>query len=78
MEFFVENAHTPLTITDIADGCSIGKSTAYRLMNGLVSAGLVSKILRKNGLCASFPRVDCYGHLHLKCVTCGKIIHLSN
>ncbi|HHT87374.1 MAG TPA: helix-turn-helix domain-containing protein [Clostridiales bacterium] len=77
--FLSENAHTPLTITDIAEGCSIGKSTAYRLMNGLVSAGLVSKILRKNGFVYQLSAcVDCYGHLHLKCVTCGKIIHLSN
>ena len=52
---------------------------SVRLMNGLVSAGLVSKILRKNGFVYQLSAcVDCYGHLHLKCVTCGKIIHLSN
>ncbi|NLB60980.1 MAG: helix-turn-helix domain-containing protein [Clostridiales bacterium] len=77
--FLSENAKKPLSIAEIAGGCNICKSTVYRLIKGLVDAGLVSKILRKNAFVYQLSScVECLDHLHLKCATCGKVIHLSH
>lgn len=76
--FLSENAKKPLSIAEIAGGCNIGRSSVYRLIKGLVNAGLVCKILRKSGFVYQLSScVECLDHMHLKCVTCGKLIHLS-
>ena len=56
----------------------IGQTTVYRQMERLVAEGKVQKYIL-DGTSACFEYVG--GHdgncFHLKCVTCGKLIHLE-
>ncbi len=60
--------------------CSIGKATVYRYLDRLVSQGQVRKFLLEEGASACYQYVEepgqCQEHFHLKCVTCGALIHL--
>lgn len=62
-------------------GCEVNLSTIYRYMDKLVEEGSVMKYLTDKGEKAGFqyvdPEHDCHCHLHLKCVNCGKILHLN-
>ena len=59
----------------------IGKTTVYRCLDKLVESGLVRKFTAGRGQSATFQLVEphrgCDSHLHLKCVSCGKFIHLD-
>ena len=58
-----------------------GKSTLYRLITGLVEEGKVRRFVRGHGRQFAYQIVDCencHSHLHLKCVGCGKLIHLDH
>ncbi|MBQ5969906.1 MAG: transcriptional repressor [Clostridia bacterium] len=63
------------------DGLSVGKTTAYRHIQRLVDSGRVRKFVEPDGKCATFQYLDevgdCSAHLHLKCVRCGRFIHLD-
>ncbi|MBR6314463.1 MAG: transcriptional repressor [Clostridia bacterium] len=81
-----ENSERALTIEEWTallhkQGAPIGKTTVYRWMDKLVESGLVRKFTAGRGQSATFqpvePHRDCDSHLHLKCVSCGKFIHLD-
>ena len=59
-----------------------GQSTVYRLITRLVEDGEVKRFVKGNGRKFVYQIVDCHGcgsaHLHLKCVGCGKLIHLDH
>lgn len=61
------------------DGNHIGKATLYRFLDNLV----LTKEIRKsyntdiNGFEYQMTLGDCDSHLHLKCKSCGLVIHLS-
>lgn len=57
-----------------------GRSTVYRLMTHLVEDGSVKKFIRGNTRKAAYQIVNgehCDCHLHLKCLDCGRLIHLD-
>ena len=57
-----------------------GKSTVYRLMTHLTEDGTVKQFTRKGSRRAAYQIVagdHCDCHLHLKCMDCGKLIHLD-
>ena len=57
-----------------------GKSTVYRLMTHLVEDGSVKRFMRKNSRTSAYQIVlgeHCDCHLHLKCLDCGRLIHLE-
>ncbi len=64
-----------------ARGETIGKTTVYRWMDKLVQSGRVRKFTAGRGESATFqlmePHRGCESHLHLKCLSCGKFIHLD-
>lgn len=58
----------------------LGKSTVYRLMTHLVEEGTVKRFVRGNSRKFAYQIVigeHCDCHLHLKCMSCGKLIHLD-
>ena len=62
------------------DGDVPGRSTVYRLMTHLVEEGSVKRFVRGNSRKFAYQIVmgeHCDCHLHLKCVDCGKLIHLD-
>ena len=57
-----------------------GKSTVYRLITHLVEDGAVKRFSRDNSRRSAYQIVmgeHCDCHLHLKCMGCGKLIHLD-
>ena len=58
-----------------------GRSTVYRLMQRLVSEGLVIRSAPGNSRRAKYQIAKCgsrAAHLHLKCIVCGRLFHLSH
>ena len=57
-----------------------GKSTVYRLIAKLVEEGCVRRISDGKSRHATYQYISegrCSEHLHLKCKSCGKLIHLD-
>ena len=55
-------------------------STVYRLMTKLVAEGTVKRFVRGNSRKFAYQIVmgeHCDCHLHLKCMGCGRLIHLD-
>lgn len=58
-----------------------GKSTVYRLITHLTEEGRVKKFSRPDTRKAAYQIImgeHCDSHLHLKCLDCGKLIHLDD
>lgn len=67
-------------LCDSIEGKTPGKSTVYRLVGELAEEGLLRKFPKKSGhgwLYQYHTGGDCAGHLHLKCTSCGKLVHLE-
>ncbi len=57
-----------------------GTSTVYRLMTRLVEEGRVKRFSKSGGRGYVYQIVagrSCQTHLHMKCVLCGRLLHLS-
>lgn len=58
-----------------------GKSTIYRLMNHLFDEGRVKKFVREGTRGFVYQALlgeNCSTHLHMKCISCGKLLHLGH
>ena len=58
-----------------------GKSTLYRLMNRLCDEEKVKKFAREGArgfAYQAFFGEHCTTHLHMKCVRCGRLLHLGH
>lgn len=82
----VNNKTKHMTVDEIAEWLKennivVGKTTVYRTLEKLVSEGKARKYISEEGRSACFQYVDkdwhCEQHFHLKCVGCGKLIHLQ-
>ena len=85
LDFLRRNAERPHTIDEIAAALpperAPGKSTLYRLMTDLVADGTVRRFVRGNSRQFTYQLFggdDCHAHLHLKCVDCGRVVHLDH
>ena len=76
--FSVEEIVTELQRTD---GEKVpATSTVYRLIIKLVEEGAVKRFVRGHSRQFLYQIVDdehCRSHLHLRCMDCGKLIHLN-
>ena len=82
-----QNADRPLTVEELLDrvrdagGQVPGKSTAFRLMTKWVEEGRVLRTVSGNSRRFVYQLAGCGNlppHLHLKCVDCGRLIHLDS
>ena len=77
------NAH--VTASDIIlhlreQGYQVSTATVYRALEKFEKDGLVKKMIIGEGVsaCYQFAKGEgCHEHFHLKCIKCGKLIHLS-
>ena len=82
---FIKESSSHLTVYDIVEGLklqgvNVGKATVYRALERLCEDGTVRKFVidEKSGACYQYARdAECANHFHLKCIRCGKLIHLS-
>ena len=70
---------TPQAIAAALPG--VGRSTVYRTLEQMAREGLVRRYAGEAGRSACFQYVGaqgpCHNHFHLKCVDCGRLIHLE-
>ncbi len=64
------------------NGTPVGKTTVYRQLERLINEGKIKKLNpHENGKSFLYQYVDealdCKSHLHLRCVCCGKYVHLG-
>ena len=58
-----------------------GESTVYRLVKELVESGEVKRTVKGNSRNFVYQLTEgegCHHHLHMKCVTCGKLYHMND
>jgi len=84
LEFLRSDPEHQFTIDIIAEHLSgegmPGKSTVYRLMSKLVEEGCVRRFVSGNSrhfVYQIHEFEDCANHFHLKCIQCGKLVHLE-
>ena len=62
-------------------GSPVGLATIYRQLDRLVETGTVRKFVIDGKTSACYQYIEnekeCHEHFHLKCRSCGKLIHLS-
>ena len=87
IEYLSDNKDKVVTVNDIDtyledQGAKVNSSTIYRYLNKLSDEGQVMKYVAQKGEMSTFQYVgdkvsNCREHIHLRCVRCGKIIHLD-
>ncbi|MBO4983849.1 MAG: transcriptional repressor [Clostridia bacterium] len=84
LAFLKENsAH--VTASDIIfhlreQGYKLSLATVYRTLEKFEKDGFVKKLIIGNGNGSCYQYIDgneCNEHFHLKCIKCGRLIHLS-
>lgn len=83
LDFLKLNSNKSFTVDEIVNQLNedISQSTAYRLMTKLVEDGLVHRSVKGNSRSFVYQFINnekCEGHIHMKCVDCGKVYHLDN
>ena len=82
LNYLREHAARQFTMEELTAGLDgvLAKSTVYRLMNRLVEEGEVRRFARDDSRQLYYQALDsaaCHSHLHLKCTSCGRLIHLD-
>ena len=85
LNFFKENSEMQFTADETAkalEHSSVGKSTVYRIVAKLCENGVLKRFSGEKGKGAKYQYADkcetCEEHFHLKCLKCGKLVHLEN
>ena len=64
-----------------SENTAVGKATIYRYLERLVSEGRLKRFFTEEGACACYQFIgggeECARHFHLKCMDCGRIIHIE-
>ena len=86
-QFLRSHAETAYTVEELVRSIResfgenvLGKSTVYRLITKMTEEGTVKRFVRGHSRQFVYQAVageDCHTHLHLKCMGCGKLIHLD-
>ena len=85
LEFLQKNRDVTVSAADILEyvktkDSSINQATVYRYLNKLLTQKMVIKFSEAPSKKAVYQIVDdhgCDGHLHIKCVKCGRLLHLD-
>ncbi|MBO4877017.1 MAG: transcriptional repressor [Ruminococcus sp.] len=86
LSYLVANRNKHTNVQEISaylssEGTPLGTATIYRQLDRLVENGVVRKYTfdGKTGACYQYidESMECHEHFHLKCLGCGKLIHLD-
>ena len=84
LEFLSKSDGKPYTIDEICSRVlneGQGKSTVYRLISKMVDEGKIRRISDGKTRKVTYQYIGagrCRNHLHLKCNSCGGLIHLDD
>lgn len=79
-DFFAAHHDREFAVEDIAKAVTgISKSAIYRNINWLVETGSVNRSQRggTRKFLYQYLGEDCVSHLHLRCDTCGNLLHME-
>ncbi len=83
-DFLEKNPHTHFSAEDvyfslISNGEKIGRTTVYRQLDKLVYEKKVRKFYLgdNDACCYQLESENCHNHYHLKCSSCGTLIHME-
>lgn len=85
-DFLARHSHRHFTVEEIItemkkEGLEPSKSTVYRLVSRLTGEGVLKRF--ESGDKSSFVyqyapfEHECEMHFHLKCIKCGKLVHME-
>lgn len=86
LSYLIKNKEKHTNVQEIsaflsAEGTPVGVATIYRQLDRLVEQGIVRKYAFDGKTCACYQYVEdeenCRSHFHLKCLSCGRLIHLD-
>lgn len=83
LDFFQKNSEKAYSCCEAFLAVSksgIGKSSVYRIISAFEKDGILKKVHNPSGrdtLYRYASEGSCSEHLHLKCLSCGKLIHLD-
>ena len=82
IDYFKKHADTAHPLDEICaalTGDGEGKSSVYRIVARLVDDGVLKKISSPKSRHCKYQYLGehCSHHLHLKCIDCGRLIHLD-
>ena len=87
--YLAQHSERSFTVEELTDGIkkmkklegrAPGKSTVYRLMTRFVEEGTVKRFVRGHSRRFVYQIVSgerCSYHLHMKCTSCGRLLHLD-
>ena len=79
-DYLRAHPRSKITIDELAEALSVGRTTAYRLLIQLAEQGDVHKYKSADGAqCYQYVEdpVECARHAHTVCSDCGELIHLE-
>ena len=86
LAFLIRNKERHTNVQEISEflsdaGTPVGAATIDRQLDRLVEQGLVRRYILDGKTGACFQYIEnsgsCREHSHLKCVSCGKLIHID-
>ncbi|SEL01942.1 Fur family transcriptional regulator, ferric uptake regulator [Ruminococcus sp. YRD2003] len=86
VDYLVRNKEKHTNVQEISaylasEGSPLGTATIYRQLDKLVEAGVVRKFVIDGKMGACYQYIEntreCREHFHLKCLKCGRLIHLN-
>ncbi|MBR2986620.1 MAG: transcriptional repressor [Clostridia bacterium] len=80
LAYFASHPDACLTAKDIIESpeIEVGEATVFRCLSHLAKEGLIKKFASDEGALYQYNREgECNHHFHLKCLHCGKILHLD-
>lgn len=86
LDFLKSNSNRTMAVADIdaylkENNSEVNVTTIYRYLDKLAKDGTVIKYVAEKGSQTVYQYVEqghhCEEHLHLKCIKCGRIIHLE-
>lgn len=80
-EFFNRNGEEWFTAEQVAESVDgVGKSTVYRILGELYESGFLLREYSEKRACVAYKadKRGCREHFHIKCVSCGKLVHIED
>lgn len=80
LAYFSAHPESSFSAKDIIENAEIeaGEATVFRCLTHLAKEGYIKKYSSDGGARYQYnPEGACNHHFHLKCITCGKIVHLN-
>lgn len=80
LAYFASHADVCLSAKDIIESpeIEVGEATVFRCLSHLAAEGLIKKYQSDDGALYQYNKEgECNHHFHLKCLHCGKIVHLD-